>query len=508
MKKTVGRYIGILVFLLVLIIPVDPSVFPVDAKYVAAATILMVIWWITEAIPIQVTALMPVILFPLLGVLSPAEACSPYADKIIFLFMGGFIIAMSMQRWGLHERIALHIINRVGTSPRMLILGFMVATAFLSMWISNTATVMMMIPIAIAIILTILPKTASGTEDMTESQRDFSICLVISIAYAATIGGLATIIGTPPNGIFVAQMETIFPQAPSIDFFTWMEFGLPLACVFLPLSWIWLVYGPYRHMPERISGGKEIIHEKLRNLGEMSPGEKWTLIVFVLTAAAWIMRSEKQIGDILIPGITTYLPFVDDSTIAIAGAVLLFLLPVNREKRIYTMDWEWAKKIPWGILILFGGGICLSTAFIKSGLANVIMGYMGVMHGLPIVVAVLVVAILVSLLTEVTSNTAIASVMMPILAVTSISMGIHPYFLMLTAAFACSMAFMLPVATPPNAVAYGSGYVTMRDMIRTGWVLNIIGVVILTIFMFTIITWALGFSPEMPSWALEPATGL
>ncbi|MBP2133341.1 sodium-dependent dicarboxylate transporter 2/3/5 [Methanomicrobium sp. W14] len=508
MKKTLGRYIGVIAFILVLLIPTDPSVFPTDAKYVASVTLLMVIWWVTEAIPIQATALLPVILFPALGVLTPAEACAPYADKTIFLFMGGFIIAMSMQRWGLHERIALNIINRVGTSPRMLILGFMVATAFLSMWISNTATAMMMVPIAIAIIATILPKSDTGLGEMTEQQRDFSECIVISIAYAATIGGIATIIGTPPNGIFVAQMETIFPSAPAIDFFTWMEFALPLACVMLPLAWLWLTYGPYRHMPGKISSGKEIIAERLRSLGEMGRGEKWTLLVFAMTAAAWIMRSEKHIGNVVIPGITTYLPFVGDSTIAIAGAVLLFLLPVDTKEGVFTMNWEWAKKIPWGILILFGGGICLSTAFIKSGLAGVIMQHMTFMHVLPVVVAVLVVALLVSLLTEVTSNTAIASVMMPVMAVTAVSMGIHPYLLMLTAAFACSMAFMLPVATPPNAVAYSSGYVEMKDMIRTGWILNIVGIFILTLFMFTIISWILGFSTAMPDWAFEPAVSV
>ncbi|MDD4299593.1 MAG: SLC13 family permease, partial [Methanomicrobium sp.] len=341
-----------------------------------------------------------------------------------------------------------------------------------------------------------------------KQQRDFSECIVISIAYAATIGGLATIIGTPPNGIFIAQMETIFPQAPPIDFFTWMKFAFPLACIFLPLSWLWLTLGPYRDMPKKITSGKGIIQERLNALGEMSRGEKWTLIVFALTAFAWIMRSEKHLGDFVIPGITTFLPMVDDSTIAIAGAVSLFLLPVNRGEGVYTMNWDWAKKIPWGILILFGGGICLSAAFIKSGLATVIMNSMTFMHGLPVIVVILLVAIVVSMLTEVTSNTAIASVMMPVMAVTSISMGIHPYLLMIPAAMACSMAFMLPVATPPNAVVFGSGYVTMRDMMRTGFILNIIGVMLLAIFMLTIITWVLGLSYEIPQWALEPVTGL
>jgi sodium-dependent dicarboxylate transporter 2/3/5 len=239
----------------------------------------------------------------------------------------------------------------------------------------------------------------------------------------------------------------------------------------------------------------------------MSKGERWTLIVFVMTAVAWIMRSEKDIGWLIIPGINTYMPWVDDSTIAIAGAVLLFLLPVDWKQGIFTMNWEWAKKIPWGILILFGGGIALSKAFISSGLAQEIIQSFTIFHGLSIVFAVIVVGIIVSLLTEVTSNTAMASVMIPIMAVTSLSMGINPLYLMIAATFAASMAFMLPVATPPNAVAYGSGYITMHNMMRTGWVLNVIGIVIVTVAMFTIITWALGMTPDIPVWALEPVLG-
>lgn len=504
MKKTLGKFLGIFIFLILLLLPIDPAIFPVKARYVAAATSLMVVWWITEAIPIQATALIPLVMFPALGVLSASAAASPYADKTIFLFMGGFIIAMSMQRWGLHKRIALHIIRLMGTSPRRLILGFMIATGFLSMWISNTATAMMMIPIAIAIIATILPDIQTTLEDMSPEQRNFSECIVIAIAHAATIGGIATIIGTPPNGIFVAQVATIFPGAPAVDFFDWMKFGVPFACLFIPVSWLWLTYGPYRHLPETIAHGTEIIEERLNELGPMGRGERWTLMIFALTAIAWIFRAQKTIGDIVIPGINTYLPMVDDATIAIVGAIMLFLLPVDREKGIYTMDWEWAKKIPWGILILFGGGICLSKAFIESGLAKVIVGYFSSFHTMHLVFVVVIVGIIVSLLTEVTSNTAMASVMMPIMAITAVSMEIHPYVLMITAAIATSLAFMLPVATPPNAVAYGTGYVTMHDMVRSGWVLNFIGVALLTVFIFTIIMWALGFTTQIPDWAVDP----
>ncbi|TAJ45477.1 SLC13 family permease [Methanofollis fontis] len=504
MKKDIGKVLGALVFLVLVFAPISEDIIPVPARYVAAVTLLMIIWWITEAIPLEATALLPVVLFPLLGVLSPTEATAPYADKIIFLFMGGFIIAMSMQRWGLHRRIALNIINVVGTSPRRLILGFMIATAFLSMWLSNTATAMMMIPIAIAIIATVIPNATTHLKDMTEEQRHFSEALVISIAYAANIGGIATLIGTPPNGIFVAQMKTLFPAAPAIDFFSWMKFGVPLVAIFIPVTWLWLTYGSYRHLPAKISHARDIIDHHIENIGPMTRGERWTLMVFVLTALAWIFRSTKAIGDITIPGLDLFFPGINDSTIAIAGALLLFLLPVDRKKGIFTMDWEWAVKIPWGILVLFGGGLCLSVAFIESGLAKIIVDQIAIFGALPIVLLVLVVAIGISLLTEVTSNTAVASLMMPIMAVTAVSMNMHPYMLMLTAAVCTSMAFMLPVATPPNAVAFSSGYIDMKDLMRSGWVLNLIGVALWTFFLFTIVMWALGFTPALPDWATVP----
>jgi sodium-dependent dicarboxylate transporter 2/3/5 len=504
MKNTIGRVLGVLVFLVLVFAPVDETLIPTSARYVAAVTLLMIIWWITEAIPLQATALLPVVLFPLLGVLTPTEATAPYADKVIFLFLGGFIIAMSMQRWGLHRRIALNIINVVGTSPRRLILGFMIATAFLSMWISNTATAMMMIPIAIAIIATIIPGAEATLKNLSGEQRDFCEALIISIAYAASIGGIATLIGTPANGIFVAQMKTLFPAAPPVDFFSWMKFGVPLVALFIPVTWLWLTYGSYHRLPSKIAHAREIIDHQIEGIGPMTRGEKWTLLVFALTALAWIFEKTKDIGGFVIPGLDIIFPAIDDSTIAIAGALLLFLLPVDGKKGIYTMDWEWAVKIPWGILLLFGGGLCLSVAFIKSGLATIIVDQIAIFGGLPVVLLVLLVAIGISFLTEVTSNTAIASLMMPIMAVTSVSMSIHPYMLMLTAAVCSSMAFMLPVATPPNAVAYATGYLDMKDLMRSGWVLNFIGVALWMLFLFTVVMWALDFTSALPDWATMP----
>ncbi|MDI6718669.1 MAG: DASS family sodium-coupled anion symporter [Methanomicrobiales archaeon] len=493
--------LGILLFTVFLLLPLP---IPTAARYVAAVTVLMVAWWVTEAIPLEATALLPLLLFPLLGVLSAAEAAAPYADRVIFLFLGGFIIAMSMQRWGLHRRIALHIISLLGTGPKKLVLGFMVSTAFLSMWISNTATAMMMIPIAIAIITTILPNGNPAGEGLTEEQQSFAACLVIAVAYAASIGGIATIIGSPPNGIFVAQLHTLFPAAPPIDFFSWMLFGVPFVAAFIPVTWLWLVYGPYRHLPQTVSHAGEIISQELRKMGPMGRGERWTLLVFVLTALAWIFEKSKDIGGVTIPGLDVLFPAIDDSTVAIFGALLLFLLPVDREKGIYTMDWKTAVQIPWGILLLFGGGLALSTGFIQSGLAQQIVSSLTVLGVLPVLAVVLIIAIAVSLFTEVTSNTAIASIMMPIMAVTSVSLLVNPYLLMLTAAVCASIAFMFPVATPPNAIAYGTGHISMQQMLRTGWPLNFIGIGLWVAVLFTVTMWALGFTVELPAWAVPP----
>jgi len=379
----------------------------------------------------------------------------------------------------------------------------MIATAFISLWISNSATAMMMIPIAVAIIGTNgLDAFRETTAD--DGRMDFAKALVISVAYAASIGGLGTIIGSPPNGIFLAQLKTLFPDAPTIGFVEWMLFGIPLVALFISLTWLWLIYGPFRHLPAKLPQSREIISAELDKLGTITPGERWTLIVFLMTALMWIFSQTKKIGGLTIPGLDILFPGIDDSTIAMIGALLLFVLPVSIKKRQYTMDWESAMKIPWGILLLFGGGICLSKGFIKSGLADELVRHLTGLSILDALCIVLLVAILVSFLTEVTSNTAIASVMMPILAVTSVSLMINPIILMLTAALTASLAFMLPVATPPNAVAYGTGYLSMQDMLRTGFVLNMIGVILVTLFMYTIVLWALGISVQLPAWATSP----
>ncbi|MDD1677040.1 MAG: DASS family sodium-coupled anion symporter [Methanomicrobiales archaeon] len=494
MKRALLILLGVAVAAVTFLLPIPLTT---QERYVAAVTLLMVSWWVTEAVPLEATALLPLALFPLTGVLSAGEAAAPYADKVIFLFLGGFIVAASMQRWNLHKRIALGIVSMVGTSPRRIVLGFLIATAFISMWISNTATAMMMIPIAISIITTIIPEGQRNGK----KERSFATALVLSVAFAASIGGMATIIGSPPNGIFTAQLATIFPGAPRIDFFTWLLFGVPLMVLFIPLCWAWLVYGPFRDMPEYGGEARGVIDQELAALGPMSRGEKNTLVIFVCMALAWIFETTKVIGGVTVPGLDVIFPQIDDSTIAILGALALFLIPVSLKKREFTMDWKTAVQIPWGILILFGGGLALSVAFVRSGLAKEIIGAFSILDGLPVMLLVLLIAVVVVILTEVTSNTAIASILMPVMAVTSVGLGIHPILLMLTASICASMGFMLPVATPPNAIAFGTGYVSMRDMIRAGWGLDIIGVILWTALLFAVVITVLGIGIGVPPWA-------
>jgi sodium-dependent dicarboxylate transporter 2/3/5 len=503
MQKRFGIIAGFLVFVLIALLPLDATAIPPEAQLTAAIAGLMIVWWITEAIPIFATALLPLVLFPLFGILSPTEAAVAYADQVVFLFLGGFLIAAAMQRWNLHRRIALHIIAVSGNSSRKLVLGFMAATAFLSMWISNTATAMLMIPIAVALVSTMMPDAFSRDKSSSTGEKSFASCLILGVAYAATIGGIATLIGTPPNGVLVAQLSTIYPEAPPIDFFSWMVFAVPLMVLLLAITWFWLTLVIHRDLPSTLEAGRFLISEELAKLGSLTRGERWTLLVFVVVALAWIFRLPKEIGDLTIPGITTVLPGVTDATIAVAGALALFLLPVDSRNGIYTLDWESAVRIPWGILILFGGGICLSEGIIESGLAGVIAGSLGVLAVLPLVLIVLILALVISFLNEVVSNTAIASIMIPLLAIASIPLGINPMVLMVTAALASSLGFMLPVGTPPNAIAYGTGCMTTRDMVRSGFSLNIISAVLVTVFMTFIVPSVLGFSPtEVPAWAI------
>jgi len=503
-KKWIGLIVGIAVFLIVLLLPLG-SVLDFSAQTVIAITALMVVFWIAQPIPIIATSLIPLVAFPLLGIMSVGDTALSYADNIVFLFLGGFLIAIAMQKWNLHKRIALKLIKITGTSPSRLILGFMIATAFLSMWMSNSATATMMIPIAIAIILTVIPHKKPS--EMDKSEKAFAGALVIGVAYSAAIGGIATLIGTPANAIFVSMLENFFPEAPTIDFFEWLILGVPFAAIMLFIAWVWLTKVIFRKMPKKINNTKEILNKQIDEMGPMTQGEKNTLIVFILAALMWIFKDPKNIGIITIPGINSLyeggiIPFqIEDSMIAIFCAILLFIIPASLKPHNQTLDWKCASKIPWDILLLVGSGISLSAAFKASGLSEAI-GHLFYKVDVPIGVLVILVGIVIIILSELASNTAIANIMIPIMVGVSLGLAINPLILMLTATLASSIGFMLPIATPPNTLAYGTKYVNVKEMVSAGWIMNLAGLLLITVFIFMFIIFGLGMDISLPEWAI------
>lgn len=460
-----GLVLGIVGFVVVLAVPAPAGLSP-EAWRTAAVAILMAAWWTTEAIPIPATALLPLPLFPMLGVLTSSDAAAPYANELIFLFMGGFLIAVTLERCELHKRIALAIVHLVGTSPSRLVLGFMLATAFLSMWISNTATATMMLPVAIAVSEMLRPRDQEGP-------YNFGISLMLGIAYGASIGGVATLIGTPPNAVLAGAADELL--GVQLGFVEWMVVGLPITVVFLPICWF--VLTRFLYPSEDLAGNAaSVIAEERAALGPMSTAERRVGAVFVLTGVAWLLRSEKVFGAVTVPGIQTWLPGVTDSTIAMLASVILFVLPVDWKRGEFALDWPTARKIPWGVLVLFGGGLSLARGMDQSGLAAWIGSGVAGLQDVPVWVIVGAVGALFVFLTEITSNTATSTMAMPIMAGAAVGLGVPPLALMATAALAASMAFMLPVATPPNAIVFGSGYMTIPQMVRAGLWMNLIAI--------------------------------
>ncbi|HEX9802472.1 MAG TPA: SLC13 family permease [Gammaproteobacteria bacterium] len=462
-RRLTGLFLGPLLFLLVLVLPQPQGMEP-TAQVVAAVTLLMATWWISEAIPIAATALLPIVFFPLLGVMSTAQTTAAYANHLIYLFLGGFLIAMAMQKWNLHRRIALHTIRIVGTSASRTVLGFMLATAFLSMWISNTATAMMMLPIGLAVI-------ASRHENGDEG-NGFGVSLMLGIAYAASIGGVATLIGTPPNAILAGVLEETTGR--TIGFAEWMGFALPLALLMLAIAWLYLTRIAFPGHQTGSAKTRELLHEQLRQLGPTRWEEKWVLAVFTAVAAAWILRGLVDVA---------WLKGVGDATIAMAGATLLFLIPSDWRQGRFLLDWESAVKLPWEIIILFGGGFTLASGFAESGLTAWIVTRLGLLEATPPWLLVAAVTLLVIFLTEVTSNTATATIVLPVMGALAAAMGMEAAELMIPAAIAASYAFMLPVATPPNAIVFSSGEVTIPQMARAGLWMNLIAALVITLFV-------------------------
>ena len=491
-RQLIGLGLGPALFLFVRVGLYPPGLSPA-ANAVLASTLWIAVWWLTEAIPIPVTSLLPVVLFPALGVTDVSGATAPYADPVVFLFLGGFLVALAIERWGLHRRIALHVILRAGRDPRRLLLGIMVATAGLSMWISNTATAMLMVPIGMGVIaqrealrsgeepvdLSGSTTAALGTQTLPTS--NFGTGLMLGIAYAASVGGLATLIGTPPNAILAGVART--QLGVDIGFVQWLRFGLPLSVGFLGIAWALLVV---LLPPESqdLTDSRAVIRAELHELGPMGTGERRTVAVFGLVVLGWLTR--PFLLQPLVPGLT-------DTVVAVIGGILVFVVPVDLRRGEFLLDWQAATRVPWGVLLLFGAGFSIARAVQASGLDTWIATQFLALRGVAFVWILLSVIALIVFLSEFTSNSATASLFLPVVAGLALSLSAPPLVLMVAVAVAASFAFMLPVATPPNAIVFGSGYLSIPQMARVGFWLNLLGIggLLLAVRFWLPIAWGL-----------------
>jgi sodium-dependent dicarboxylate transporter 2/3/5 len=495
--KKIFIIIGLLSFVLISVFvdlePGNPII-----TYTLAIAVLMAIWWASEAVPIAVTALLPIILFPLFGIMDGKAVSDAYINHIIFLFIGGFLMAIAMEKHNLHRRIALKILLFTGTSFAKILFGFMLATAFLSMWMSNTATAMMMVPVAISII------SKSTDYFNKDDAKKYSTGLLFGIAYGASIGGIATLLGTPPNLSFTRIFTIIFPNAPEISFSEWFIFAFPISVVMFIIAWT-LLYFMYRPKQEA-SGGNEILNKEYAKLKEISFNEKVVLFMFISLALLWIFRAGIKFDSFSIPGWSQIFhnpKFINDGTVAITISFMLFLIPSKGTKHSRLLEKGDIAKLPWHIVLLFGGGFALAQGFVESGLAIWFGEQMQFIGKLPPVLIILLVALFMSFLTELTSNTATTEMLLPILAGIAIKIQINPLLLMLPATLAASLAFMLPVATPPNAVVFGTNKLKVIDMIKTGIWLNLVGVGVVTIAVYYFAIYIFGIDISvMPDWAI------
>ena len=464
--QTIGLYLGPALALLMLLIG-PPDGLDAIAWRTAAVGVLMATWWATEALPIAVTAFLPIVLFPWFEISTIQEATAPYSNKVIYLFLGGFIVAFAMQRWNLHRRIALNVLRVAGSNGRSLIGGFMLAAALLSMWVMNTSTTMMLLPIAISII-TVINKSVATLND--KERNDFQHALLLGVAYGATIGGISTLVGTAPNAMLAAFMQDNYDT--EIDFARWMLVGIPLSAVMLPLAWFTLTRFVFNVDFETSGEGRAELERMRLDMGSMTTPEKRVAAVFLIMALAWITR--PLLADV--PGLGA----IDDSGIAMAGAVALFLIASGDKSDPVLLRWEYAERLPWSVLILFGGGLSLAGAVQRTGLAEWIGLSLQTLGTLPLVLLVMVAAAMIIFLTELTSNIATTATFLPVVGAIAIEAGINPIVLTVPVTLAASCAFMLPVATPPNAIVFGSGLLSIPRMVRAGFALNLIAIVLVT----------------------------
>tara|TARA_B100001013_G_scaffold132271_1_gene77297 strand:- start:1031 stop:2728 length:1698 start_codon:yes stop_codon:yes gene_type:complete len=546
-RSKIGLWLGPLVFVyMLLFVDLDPGNPAVTRM--AAIILLMAIWWITEAIPLFATALLPIVLFPLMGIMRGRElsaarqidletatftngfsasdfdiifpnVANQYMDWVILLFMGGFMIAVVVEKWNLHRRIALNILRIIGGQTHRLVLGFMVATGFLSMWLSNTATAIMMMPMGMSLVLLyeeLNRKIEMEGGVVDNRSNNFSLTLLLGIAYGASIGGFTTLIGTPPNAMLLTQLTTLFPEAPEITFSTWLLFALPMSVIYMLVAWVLLTRLVFPLPPSTPFKGRDFIHNELQKLGPMSTEEKRVTTVFTMFALLLITRKERLFGeDIDIFGWSYYLDsllaslgssqvgyMIDDGTVSIGVALTLFMIPASKQIGGRLMDWDDAMKVPWGILLLFGGGLAIAKGFTTSGLSDYVAIQLADLLGeaSPLVIVISTVTFITGL-TEVASNTATISLSLPMMASLSQAIGAHPFLLLIPTTLAASCAFMLPVSTPPNAIVYGSGRIPIMKMVIAGIWMDILSVILLTVFVYTLGHLAFDVLSGIPDWA-------
>jgi len=496
--RPTGFVLGLVIFFVILLfVHLDPK--KPAATATLAVAMLMAVWWVFEVVPLAITALLPVFLYPLLGIMNGKAVSSVYFNDIIFLFVGGFIVALAMQRWNLHKRIAMRILIFTGTSPLKILLGFMLATAFLSMWISNTATTMMMIPILLSII-----EELSETMDKKSADK-FTVGLLLGVAYSASIGGVSTLVGTPPNPMFTKVFAIMFPKGPEISFASWFFLVFPLAVLLFLATWgyLYLLYKPAKESMQSID--KRSFYEQYHLLGKLSREEWIVLLDFVFMAILWMTRSNITVGKFTIYGWSGWFAhphYFNDGTISIFMASLLYFIPAKSEKGTMVMNWEFSKKIPWGIVLLFGGGFALAIGFKDSGLSAWFGNSMSFFKGTHPLVLIFGISFIMVMLTELTSNTATTQILLPILAGLAVSLKINPLYLMIPATISASMAFMLPVATPPNAIVFSSNKISVAQMAKTGFVLNIIAAVLISLFAYYYLPYIFNLNiTAFPAWA-------